>query len=151
MLVVGIRLIKTRIFSFGGLRINRCVELGLFVTVWTCPILKDSDIDYLPMAGVFIATGQVLLKKAGPLTEIKSIVEWYGNDLAKAKRAVGFVGSGVMVDNGNYAQYCINNLFRGGIKSLLSDSASTGETTVSHDEVKNKSVEVVSFENWEKY
>ena len=115
----------------------------------------DMDFDQLntsnPMAGVFIATGQVLLKKAGPLTEIKSIVEWYGNDLAKAKRAVGFVGSGVMVDNGDYARYCINNLFRGGIKSLLSDSASTGETTVSHDEVKNKSVEVVSFENWEKY
>lgn len=115
------------------------------------PMMFDQLNTSQPMAGVFIASGQVVLRKAGQLTEIKSIVEWYGNDLEKAKRALGFVGSGCMVDNGNYARYCINNLFRGGIKALLKDSSGGGGVTVSHDETKNKSVEVVSFENWEKY
>ena len=51
----------------------------------------------------------------------------------------------------NLEKYCINNLFRGGIKNLLNGgSTGTGQTTT-HDETKNKSLEVVTFENWEKY
>ena len=102
------------------------------------------------MAGVFISTGGMRLNKAGGLTTIKSVVEMYGNDINKAKKALGFIGSGCMSES-NLEKYCINNLFRGGIKNLLNGgSTGTGQTTT-HDETKNKSLEVVTFENWEKY
>lgn len=102
------------------------------------------------MAGVFIATGGIQLNKAGGLTTIKSIVEMYGNNINTAKAALGSIGSGCMNDS-NYAKYCINNLFKGGIKNLLNGGNSGHGNTTTHDETKNKSLEVVTFENWEKY
>ena len=47
----------------------------------------------------------------------------------------------------------VNNLFNGGIASFYKSSTGTSQTTgtVVIDEVKNKSLEVVTFENWEKY
>lgn len=92
-----------------------------------------------------------------------SFVEYYGGDVNKAKKVLKKIGKVVTNNSGYNGQYTdpnaasyyeahnVNNMFRNGILSLLDQSGGGGQTTVSHDEVKNKSVEVVSFENWEKY
>ena len=48
-------------------------------------------------------------------------------------------------------KYCVfNNWFVGGIKVLYEGSGTGTEEIVENDEVKNKSLEIVSFENWRK-
>jgi len=91
-----------------------------------------------------------------------TFVEFCDGDVAKAKRILKILGRGVTTDSGinqstDAASMAvreknnINNMFRNGILSILDEDSGTHEDIVSHDETKNKSLEVVTFENWEKY
>lgn len=82
----------------------------------------------------------------------QSWMEYYENNKTNALAALKKIGQGIVTEGQTpLEKFNINNCFINGILSLLDENSGTGETTVSHDETKNKSVEVVSFENWEKY
>lgn len=120
--------------------------------------------------GVFLSKGQIKMSLSGPLSVAQSLDEYYGS-VDTAKLVLAEIGKGVIIENDgetyhwepnpancgmrtlSFDDNTINNFFRRGIQSMYSseDSENTTVTTYTNDEQKNRTLDVVTFENWEKY
>ncbi len=107
---------------------------------------------------VCISPKVVIMKpKDGGIMSIKPLEQATGVSSNQYKSFIDSVGLLlVQKANASYTSYgIVNNFFKGGIKSLYAQSGDGPAeeqivTVTATDKAKNKSVEIVSFENWEK-
>lgn len=108
----------------------------------------------LKFYGILFSRGQFKMKITGANLAIgQTFMEYYGDDRTKAEKVLLQIGKANMADNASNRDKClINNCFKNGILSLLDDSGSGGSVTLTYtnDIVRNNSLNVVQFENWEK-
>ena len=104
---------------------------------------------------VMLSSQSVSLKpKDGGLVKIVPMSEWFSSE-NDYKAFIDQIGLHLArKDASQYNQYnIVNNYFVGGIKTLYTreGGGNTETITTENDVVTNRTLEVVSFENWEKY
>ncbi|MBO4653232.1 MAG: hypothetical protein J5649_07965 [Lachnospiraceae bacterium] len=104
---------------------------------------------------VMLSSKSVAMKpKDGGIVRIVPMSEWFSSENAY-KAFIDQIGLHLArKDASQYNQYnIVNNYFVGGIKTLYTREGGSGTETITteNDVVMNKTLEVVSFENWEKY
>ena len=102
--------------------------------------------------GVYISPGKMVGTAKEGNSYISSLISLVDDHYDTMKAYFDAVGQTVLPGDADMKYRVVNNMFNGGIKIFYEGGGSGGGgVIVTHDEVKNKSLEVVTFENWEKY
>ena len=105
--------------------------------------------------GVYITPGHMTCTARELSSSIKALTDMAGNNKAYAKTFFDGLGRQVMGSSSlDIDHQTINNFFVGGIGVFYEDSQGGGgggsQTVTSADKVKNATLEIITFENWEK-
>ena len=102
--------------------------------------------------GVYISPGKMVGTAKEGNAYISSLLSLVDDHYDTMKAYFDAVGQTVLPGDADMKYRVVNNMFNGGIKIFYEGGGSGGGgVIVTHDEVKNKALEVVTFENWEKY
>ncbi|MBO4789155.1 MAG: hypothetical protein J5531_09670 [Lachnospiraceae bacterium] len=104
--------------------------------------------------GIYISPGKIVGTAKEQNSYISSLLSLVDGNAVNAKKFFDGVGRTVLPGSADEKYRVINNMFNGGIKIFYSDSSSStgggSQTITNTDRANNASLEIISFENWEK-